>query len=102
MGMRLSSGPASSRLKRWSQQATYTMTSFCFYDQNPSGIGFLVQIRAFVIYTSLGVQNFKCERQHEKDSGLDSEMWMPSSNWPIQYNIIQRFHMTSHLPYRGV
>ena len=33
------------------------MTSFYYYDQNPSGFCFLVQIRAFVIQTSLGLQN---------------------------------------------
>ena len=33
------------------------MISFYHYDQNPSGFCFLVQIRAFVIQTSLGLQN---------------------------------------------
>ena len=33
------------------------MTSFYCYDKNPSGLCFLVQIRAFVIETSLGLQN---------------------------------------------
>ena len=33
------------------------MTSFYYYDQNPSGFCFLVQIRAFVFQTSLGLQN---------------------------------------------
>ena len=33
------------------------MTSFYYYDQNPSGFSFLAQIRAFVIQTSLGLQN---------------------------------------------
>ena len=33
------------------------MTSFYYYDQNPSGFCFLVLIRAFVIQTSLGLQN---------------------------------------------
>ena len=33
------------------------MTSFYYYDQNPSGFCFLVEIKAFVIYTSLGLQN---------------------------------------------
>ena len=28
-----------------------------YYDQNPSGFCFLVQIKAFVIQTSLGLQN---------------------------------------------
>ena len=34
------------------------MTSFYYYDQNPSGFCFLELIRAFVIQTSLGLQNF--------------------------------------------
>ena len=33
------------------------MTSFYYYDQNPSGVCFLVQIKAFVIQTSLGLPN---------------------------------------------
>ena len=33
------------------------MTSFYYYDKNPSGFCFLVLIRAFVIQTSLGLQN---------------------------------------------
>ena len=38
-------------------RAICTMTSFYFYDQNPSGFCFLVLIRAFVIQTSLGLEN---------------------------------------------
>ena len=37
--------------------AICTMTSFYYYDQNPSGFCFLVQIRAFVFETSLGIPN---------------------------------------------
>ena len=33
------------------------MTSFYCYDKNPLGLCFLVQIRAVVIETSLGLQN---------------------------------------------
>ena len=33
------------------------MTLFYYHDQNPSGFCFLVQIRSFVIETSLGLQN---------------------------------------------
>ena len=33
------------------------MTSFYHYDQNPSGFCFLVQIRASVFETSLGISN---------------------------------------------
>ena len=33
------------------------MTSFYYYDQNPSGVCFLLQVKAFVIQTSLGLPN---------------------------------------------
>ena len=33
------------------------MTSFYYYDQDPSGFRFLVLIKAFVIQTLLGLQN---------------------------------------------
>ena len=33
------------------------MASFYYYDQDPLGFCFLVQIRAFVIQTSLGLHN---------------------------------------------
>ena len=52
------------------------MTSFYYYDQNPSAFCFLVQIRAFVIQTSLGLQNL-----NEKDSGR-SKM-TPLCKWPV-------------------
>ena len=35
------------------------MTSFYYYDQDPSRFRFLVLIKAFVIQTSLGLQNLK-------------------------------------------
>ena len=47
------------------------MTSFYYCDQNPSGLCFLVQIRAFVN-----------ERKNEKDSGRSSKM-TSSCKWPI-------------------
>ena len=39
------------------QLAICTMTSFYYYDQNPSGFCFLVQIGAFIIKTSQGFPN---------------------------------------------
>ena len=33
------------------------MSSFYYYDQNPSGVCFLVQIKAFVIQASQGLPN---------------------------------------------
>ena len=35
------------------------MTSFYYYDQDPSRFRFLLLIKAFVIQTSLGLQNLK-------------------------------------------
>ena len=35
------------------------MTSFYYYDQNPSRFCFPMQVRALVIQTSLGLQNLK-------------------------------------------
>ena len=58
------------------------MASFYYYDQNPSGFCFLVQIRALVILSSLGLPNFKSERKNEKHYGRSSKM-TPSGKWPI-------------------
>ena len=44
------------------------MTSFYYYDQNPSGFCFLVQIRAFVIFILAGITKFKYERKNVMDS----------------------------------
>ena len=59
------------------------MTSFYYYDQNPSGFCFLVLIRAFVMQTSAGITKFTYERKIEKDSGRSSKM-TPSCKWPIE------------------
>ena len=58
------------------------MTSFYYYDQNPSGFCFLVQIRAFAIPTSLGLQNLNMKGKNEKDFGRSSKM-TPSCKWLI-------------------
>ena len=58
------------------------MASFYYYDQDPSGFCFLVQIRAFVIQTSLGLHNLNMKGKNEKDSGRSSKM-TPSCKWPI-------------------
>ena len=42
------------------------MTLFYYYDQNPSDIAFLVQIRAFVIQTSLGSPNLNVKKKKRK------------------------------------
>ena len=56
------------------------MTSFYYYDQDPSDFCFLVLIRAFVFETSLGY-----ERKNKKDSGRSSKM-TPSCKWPACYD----------------
>ena len=50
------------------------MTSFYFYyNVNPSGVCFLVQIRAFLIFKSLsGINKFKYGRENEINSGLST------------------------------
>ena len=58
------------------------MTSFYYYDQNPSGLCFLVQIRAFCYLNLTGITKFKSERKNEKDSSHSSKM-TPSCKWPI-------------------
>ena len=58
------------------------MTSFYYYDQDPSRFRFLVLIKAFVIQTSLGLQNLKMKGKTKKDSGRSSKM-TPSCKWPI-------------------
>ena len=57
------------------------MTSFYYYDQNPSGVCFLVQIKAFVIQTWQGLPNLNMKGK-TKDSGRGSKM-TPSCKWPI-------------------
>ena len=59
------------------------MTSFYYYDQNPSGVCFLVQIKAFVVQTSLRLPKIEYERKNEKDSGRGSKM-MSSCKWLFQ------------------
>ena len=42
------------------------MMSFYYYDLNPLGFGVLVQIKAFVIQTSLGVQNLNVKEKTKR------------------------------------
>ena len=42
------------------------MTSFYYYDQNPSGVCFLVQIKAFVTQTSLGLPNMSVKEKTKR------------------------------------
>ena len=43
-------------------KAICMMTSFYYYDQNPSGVCFLVQIKTFVVQTSLRLPKIEYER----------------------------------------
>ena len=58
------------------------MTSFYYYNQNPSGFRFLMHIRAFVFETSLGNAKLEYERKNKKDSGRSSKV-TPSRKGPI-------------------
>ena len=58
------------------------MSSFYYYDQNPSGLCFLLQIKAFCYSNLAGTTKFEYERRHEKDSGCSSKM-TPSCERPI-------------------
>ena len=42
------------------------MALFYYYDQNPSGFSFLVQIIAFVIQTSLGLPNLNVKAKTKR------------------------------------
>ena len=53
------------------------MTSFYYYDQNPSGFCFLVLIRASVIQTSPGLQNLNMK---EKRKGFWPVKWRHRAN----------------------
>ena len=65
------------------------MASFYYYDQDPSGFCFLVQITACYLNLT-GATKFKYEKKNEKNSGRSSKM-RPSCKWPIE-----RFtHVTS-------
>ena len=63
------------------------MTSFYYYDQNPSWFCFLVQIRSSVINLA-GITKFKYERKNEKDSGRSSKT-TPSCKWPITIKLLR-------------
>ena len=63
-------------------QAICTMASFYYYYQNPSGFRFLVQIRAFVTQTSLGIPNFKKYKRKRRNEFL-SQIDFISCKWPI-------------------
>ena len=48
------------------KKAICMMTSFYYYDQNPSRVCFLVQIKAFVIQTSLGLPNLNMKEKTKR------------------------------------
>ena len=48
------------------QKAIFMMTSFYYFDQNPSEVCFLVQIRPFAIQTSLRLPNLNMKRNTKR------------------------------------
>ena len=63
-----------------------TMTSFYYYYQNPSGFCFLVQIRAFVISTSMGLTNLNM-KENTKWILVSVVKKTPSYKWPIPWKL---------------
>ena len=59
------------------------MALFYYYDQNPSGFSFLVQIIALCYLNLAGITKFKCERKNEINSGRSSKK-TPSCKWLIR------------------
>ena len=58
------------------------MASFYYYDQNPSGFSFLVQIIYLCYFNLAGITKFKCEWKNEENSGCSSKM-MPLCKLPF-------------------
>ena len=73
------------------------MTSFYYYDQNPSGFCFLVQIRAFVIQTSLGLQNLNMKGKTKRILVVVVK-WRHHAKDLILIRILHGFsHVSSHV-----
>ena len=62
------------------------MTSFYYYDQNPSGFCFKL---AVLLLNFSGITKLKYERKNVKDSGRSSKT-TPSRKWPILPLIIMK------------
>ena len=58
------------------------MASFFYYDRDPSGFCFPVQISGFAYLSLTGATKFKYEKKTQKNSGRSSKM-TPSCKWPI-------------------
>ena len=56
---------------------------FYYYDQNPSGFCFLVQISAFVIYTLLRIPNLNVKGKTKRILVIVVK-WRHSCKWPIK------------------
>ena len=54
------------KLHEQEEEGICTMTSFYYYDQNPLGFCFLVQIGTFVIQTSLGLPNLNMKEKTKR------------------------------------
>ena len=56
------------------EQDICMLTPFDYKDQNPSGFGCLILIRAFVIFTPLGNTKFKSEKKIKLNSDSCNQM----------------------------
>ena len=61
------------------------MASFYYYDQSPLGFWFVVQIRTFLIKTSLGFPNLNMKGKTKSILAVSSKMTL-LWKWPITWN----------------
>ena len=73
------------------------MTSFYYYDQNPSGVFFLVQIKAFVIQTSLGLPNLSVKGKMKRIVVVVVK-WRHRANGLFQSQILTNCCVIGHKP----
>ena len=71
------------------------MVSFYYYNQNPSGFSFLVQIIYLCYFNLAGITKFKCEWKNEENSGC-------SSKTIVQMAFYFRTLITGHLNNGGL
>lgn len=64
----------------WKNLAIFAMTSFDYNNQNPSFVRVLMLIRAIVLWSPLGLQNFNLKRETK----WILEVIIKSGNWPIK------------------
>ena len=67
------------------------MTSFYYYDQNPSWVSFLLQIWAFVIETSLGLSNLNLKGKTNRTLVVVIKWRHRSNGLFYQYCVVYKF-----------